>query len=84
LNIDLLKIRFEKPYDPIEQTENRALLDMIRKPKVYYEILDGDIIEPEKSEDTEKEKFFKIIWLGNTIKNEVVYIHICVYFLYVQ
>ncbi|CAB4444814.1 unnamed protein product [Rhizophagus irregularis] len=72
LNIDLLKIRFEKPYDPIEQTANRALLDMIRKPKVYYEILDGDIIEPEKSEDTEKEKFFKIIWLGNTIKNEEI------------
>ncbi|EXX70710.1 Ubp15p [Rhizophagus irregularis DAOM 197198w] len=72
LNIDLLKIRFEKPYDPIEQTANRALLDMIRKPKVYYEILDGDIIEPGKPEDTEKEKFFKIIWLGNTIKNEEI------------
>ncbi|RGB42730.1 ICP0-binding domain of ubiquitin-specific protease 7-domain-containing protein [Rhizophagus diaphanus] len=72
LNIDLLKIRFEKPYGPIEQTANRALLDMIRKPKVYYEILDGDFIEPEKPEDTEKEKFFKIIWLGNTIKNEEI------------
>lgn len=72
--MDPLKIRFFKSYDLIEQNANRAFLDIIRKPRVYYEILEGDIIEPEKSEDTEKEKFFKIIWLGNTIKNEVVYI----------
>jgi hypothetical protein len=68
--MDPLKIRFIKSYDPIDQTSNCALLDIIRKPKVYY-VLDGDIIKSEKSGNTEKEKFFKIIWLGNNIKNEV-------------
>ncbi|GBB99174.1 hypothetical protein RclHR1_03440007 [Rhizophagus clarus] len=59
LNVDPLKIQFPKAYSST-------------RPKVYYEILDGSIMEPEKSENTEKEKFFKIIWLGSTIKNEEI------------
>jgi hypothetical protein len=67
LNVNPYRIRFTNTFplfDTSDQTLNQAYLDA---PILYYEIFDLNITES----NLEEGKFFKIIWLGNTVKDEV-------------
>ncbi len=73
---------FGTPKSVIKRTTNQNLSEILRfqaylAPKshlLYYEMLDISIVE------LEMKKFFKVIWLGNTVKEEV-YIMILKFFI---
>ncbi|PKK79913.1 hypothetical protein RhiirC2_768637 [Rhizophagus irregularis] len=72
LNVNPYRIRFTNTFpsfDTSDQTLNQAYL---YAPILYYEIFDLNITES----NLEEGKFFKIIWLGNTVKDEEI-IDIC-------
>ncbi|CAB4397745.1 unnamed protein product [Rhizophagus irregularis] len=69
LNINPLQLQFTNLFDTLDQTLNQVFLDA---QTLYYEIFDLNIIES----NLEEEKFIKILWLGNTVKDEEI-IDIC-------
>ena len=83
LNTDPLKLRFttahsssSTPKNVIKRTTNQTLGEMLQTnylapstPLLFYEMLDISIIE------YETKRFFKVIWLGNAVK-EGVYIRL--------
>jgi len=80
---DPLKLHFTtpnstsgKPKNVIKRTTNQTLSEMIQAylPKahlLFYEMLDISIV------DLEKKLFFKVIWLGNTVREKV-----CIMYLF--
>ncbi|RGB42725.1 ICP0-binding domain of ubiquitin-specific protease 7-domain-containing protein [Rhizophagus diaphanus] len=69
LNINPLQLQFTNLFDTLDQTLNQVFLDA---QTLYYEIFDLNIIES----NLEEERFIKILWLGNTVKDEEI-IDIC-------
>ncbi|CAB4475286.1 unnamed protein product [Rhizophagus irregularis] len=65
LNINPLQLQFTNLFDTLDQTLNQVFLDA---QTLYYEIFDLNIIES----NLEEEKFIKILWLGNTVKDEEI------------
>jgi ubiquitin carboxyl-terminal hydrolase 7 len=80
LNTDPLKLRFTTahsssgtPKNVIKRTTNQTLSEMLQTAYLtpsahvlFYEMLDISIVE------LETKKFFKVTWLGNTIKEEEI------------
>ncbi|GES93039.1 cysteine proteinase [Rhizophagus clarus] len=73
LNVNPFRIQFTNTspiFDAPNQTFNQGFLVA---PTIYYEILDANMVES----NPERPKFFKIIWLGNTVKDEeIIDIHL--------